>query len=465
VILALSGGFAALGAESAEVLVRQSAEWHARLCPPDDSNSALGPSGPTPAVAPHLTYYGGRVISNIKLVMVLYGSGTYGSYIANDAAPSMASFYQQVVASSYIDWLCEYATPTQAIGRGAYAGKVTITPSAANNGHIISDANIQSELARQLAAGHLPAPDANTLYMLHFPQGKIITSQGLSSCVNFCGYHGTMLSGSTEVYYAVLPDMSPGSLCNGRCGGAASPFANQCSVASHEIIEAITDPEVGLATVLGPPLGWYDAANGEIGDICNANETTFLGADGNTYTVQAGFSDAANACIASRTIVAPVANSQNVTHLQDTPVIITLTGVDSNVCPQSLTYTVISNPPHGQLTGILPILTYTPVLGYFGPDSFQFKVNNGALDSAPSTVSIFDVPTHVTIARLADQNARITFAAITGWLYEVKATDYLTNPIPWVSILATNVGTNALLTFDDLTATNHPHRFYHPVTP
>jgi MYXO-CTERM domain-containing protein len=58
----------------------------------------------------------------------------------------------------------------------------------------------------------------------------------------------------------------------------------------------VTDPGVGLATSYGPPLGWYDPSNGEIGDICNAQQGTFL-AGTVTYTVQKEWSNLSGACI------------------------------------------------------------------------------------------------------------------------------------------------------------------------
>src|ERR1700738_1021990 len=44
------------------------------------------PPGPRTAAAPsgaHLTYYGGKVISNVQVIQVLYGSGTYTSEVQN----------------------------------------------------------------------------------------------------------------------------------------------------------------------------------------------------------------------------------------------------------------------------------------------------------------------------------------------------------------------------------------------
>src|SRR5215468_5610985 len=97
-----------------------------------------------------------------------------------------------------------------------------------------------------------------------------------------------------NVYYGVLPALTGGC----ATGGGGTTFQNTQSVSSHELIEAETDAEVGLATVVGPPLAWYDTNNGEIGDIC-AGETaaTYVGTDGNTYTIQTEFSNALKACI------------------------------------------------------------------------------------------------------------------------------------------------------------------------
>jgi hypothetical protein len=266
-------------------------------------NPVRDSSSPTPNVASaHLTYYGGPVLSNVKVVQVLYGSGTYATGIAS-GTPSMASFYTGVTNSTYMDWLSEYNTPTQTIGRGTFAGTVNITPASSRNGSTITDASIQAEIAAQINTGVLPAPDANTIYMINFPKGKAINQGGSNSCVSggFCAYHGTFTRNSQDVFYGVLPDMSSGSGCDTGCGNDPTPFNNQTSVASHELIEAVTDAAVGLATSNAAPLAWYDSTNGEIGDICNASQGSVVGGDGRTYVVQKEWSNAQNACVTQGT--------------------------------------------------------------------------------------------------------------------------------------------------------------------
>jgi hypothetical protein len=83
----------------------------------------------------------------------------------------------------------------------------------------------------------------------------------------------------------------------------------------------------------------------------------------------------------------PVANPQALTVNAGVPQNITLTGSDPNGL--ALSYVLLSSPAHGTLTGNSPNLVYSPnPPNYTGPDSFDFKVNNGVLDSLPATVSI-----------------------------------------------------------------------------
>ena len=267
-------------------------------------------SAPSPGPAgAHLTYYGGPVISNVNVVQVLYGTGSYAPEISGS---QLGNFWTQVTVSPYIDTMSEYSTAgvtpsgggagsNQTIGRGTFGGQIQISPSAANTGATITDAQIQAELGAQINAGTLPAPDANTLYMINFPHGVAISQGTSSSCQagGFCAYHGTFTRGGNDVFYGVLPDMSAGSGCDTGCGSNPTPFNNQTSVASHEFAEAITDAAVGLATSNAPPLAWYDQTNGENGDICNAKQGSFVGSDGVTYTVQQIWSNAANACVDS----------------------------------------------------------------------------------------------------------------------------------------------------------------------
>ena len=79
----------------------------------------------------------------------------------------------------------------------------------------------------------------------------------------------------------------------------------------------------------------------------------------------------------------PYAHAQTVSTVMNTAKAITLTGSGG-----TLTYSVISQPANGTLTGNAPYLTYTPAANFSGTDSFNFLVNNGSANSFPATVSI-----------------------------------------------------------------------------
>lgn len=82
----------------------------------------------------------------------------------------------------------------------------------------------------------------------------------------------------------------------------------------------------------------------------------------------------------------PIAEPGNLVTQEDTAASITLTGSDKD--GDQLTYSVITLPTHGQLSGKAPELTYTPGANFHGSDSFTFTVSDGQIDSAPATVAI-----------------------------------------------------------------------------
>jgi len=92
----------------------------------------------------------------------------------------------------------------------------------------------------------------------------------------------------------------------------------------------------------------------------------------------------------------PVANAQSVEVDEETAKAITLAATDPD--GQALTYTVVSAPAHGTLSGTAPALTYTPAARYWGADSFTFKANDGQADSNVATVTITVVPAEGSVA-------------------------------------------------------------------
>jgi hypothetical protein len=249
---------------------------------PGNASALIGSSPP-------VTYAGGPVIVNAEVVSVFWGPS-----VASTITQQVGGFYASFVDSNELDWLCEYATPTQTIGRGSFGHNFTITPSiSATN---ITDAAIGDEIAAQINAGHLPQPDANTVYVLQFPPFVVITEPGgTNSCMagGYCAYHGywtrTIAGVQSTLLYVVMPDFASGGCASG-CGDRAV-FANFTKTVAHEITETITDPIVGT--------GWIP----EIGDPCNysvigeASYAPFVGKGGIIYYAQTEWSQRASSCV------------------------------------------------------------------------------------------------------------------------------------------------------------------------
>ncbi|MGZ3651498.1 MAG: hypothetical protein ACXVB9_00040 [Bdellovibrionota bacterium] len=245
-----------------------------------------------------LQYYGGPVIPNAKVTVVFWGN--------NVDAPTkngVSDFYGALTKSDMMDWLDQYNTAgksldgrdgtNQHIGKGSFQGAVTINPTITSGK--IDDKDIQAELQRQIDAGKLPKPDDSTLYMTYFPPGITITIEGMTSCSEFCAYHGFngAPAPNAHFYYGVMPDL--GGACSFGCG-FGEHFNNVTSISTHEFCEAVTDPFPTPGSTPAYPQAWNDNAGSEIGDLCADSANTLTTAAGKTYNVQAEYDNSTAAC-------------------------------------------------------------------------------------------------------------------------------------------------------------------------
>ena len=240
-------------------------------------------------------YYGGPVTENAKVYVVWWGDPSKINPAVTAAKGGIADFFTGILDSSYMDFMNEYNTTGNAtagshsgmagtgqrIGRGNYAGTITLTNIPSGN---VTDAQIQSTIDQALTAGVLPPPDDNTLYALYFPTGLTINLDGDQSCAGFGAYHEAIMETQRHaVYYLVMPD----------CGGS---FNSVTSVTSHELVEAITDNQPTAGSTPDYPQAWNDTMGNEMGDLCesagSAAVTTGLG----SFTVQNIWDERTQSC-------------------------------------------------------------------------------------------------------------------------------------------------------------------------
>ncbi len=115
----------------------------------------------------------------------------------------------------------------------------------------------------------------------------------------------------------------------------------------------------------------------------------FSGPDSFTFKVNDGTDDSAITTVAINVTPAndpPVANNIDITAMEDMPIPVTLVGIDPD--GDSLTYSIVTKPSNGTLSGTEPNMSYTPNPNFNGLDSFTFRVSDGTLNSIPGTVSL-----------------------------------------------------------------------------
>jgi hypothetical protein len=156
----------------------------------------------------------------------------------------------------------------------------------------LDDAQLQAEINRLITLKGLTS-DFGHMYSIFTPKRveSCFESTGQHCTINsspsaaFCAYHGSFGSSSTPTVYANMPfpiyQSATGFSCTNENlgGGIQSPNNNvdadvEVSPLSHEMSEAITDPELNA---------WYDASGNENGDDCAYIYGTLKGIAGKHY--------------------------------------------------------------------------------------------------------------------------------------------------------------------------------------
>jgi hypothetical protein len=196
--------------------------------------------------------------------------------------------------------------------------------------------------------------------------------------------------------------------------------------ASLEIPLAGTDADDDPLTfsIITPPS--HGTLNGTPPLVSYTPSALFSGTDRLVFAVSDGTiaSTAEITLTVTRVNQPPTAHSQALSTGQDLPVNLTLEGTDPD--GDLLTYTVLTSPTHGTLTGPAPHLLYSPASGFSGTDNFSFRVSDGEADSAPASVSLTIIAANQppTIAIITPEpDARFIAPASVALTVQASATD------------------------------------------
>ena len=218
----------------------------------------------------YVTYRGGALIRNVKVSTLFWGQEWQGS----GGPDYLNGFFEALFYDGgFMANLSQYSAGGYQIGNGQLVA-ADLDAAALT---WVSESQIKEEIRAEIAGGNLPQPEADSLYVVYTPPDVLVVDdQGKDSVHDFAGFHGYDTEGGFA--FALI---------------AATQDAPTATVtSSHELAEAVTDPQVNAGTP-----GWYDNNNGEIGDIPQElfaaqliDEYGLLdvltGADGTRYLVQ-----------------------------------------------------------------------------------------------------------------------------------------------------------------------------------
>jgi hypothetical protein len=263
---------------------------------PRDTGATMAPPGTEAAVygasygSGPLVNHGGPVIAN---------AGFWALYWNSSVANATQTSINQATGTKYATLQAQMDAFLTSFGNDApysqlpgddfsivqqYGATISSTVTNFNFGyHVaserakasISDSGIRNFIAGLFNSGRVNV-SSNIIYGVYLPSGMKVTMSGGASCSTFCGYHGHFNYGGFDIRYAVFPYLD----CN-ACRLSNLTVADMMTiVASHEIREAVTDPQLNA---------WYDNSGYEADDKC-AWHNLYRMAEGG-FVVQPEFSN------------------------------------------------------------------------------------------------------------------------------------------------------------------------------
>ena len=207
--------------------------------------------------------------------------------VVSSGDPLASDFFAFTDALAASQW---WKTVTSEYGVGTVSATAHVTGPAITTSP--DDAAMDSYVQQAISGMPSAAPNGKTLYMLFLPPGiaGIDPQSGLNTgCQFYAGYHVPYGTGGDSRGVVQRCPLQP---------GGPTELQDATITASHEIIEAATDPASGTGWNMGDPSApqpwthspWIAGLQGEVGDLCTGTEWT----EG-SYTYQRVWSNAAAA--------------------------------------------------------------------------------------------------------------------------------------------------------------------------
>jgi archaellum component FlaF (FlaF/FlaG flagellin family) len=238
-----------------------------------------GGGKPKPARDNGISYHGGPIMLGTTNVYFIW----YGDWSSDQAAnPLLTNLASNIGGSPYFNINTTYYDASNRFVSNSvhYAGSTTDNYS---QGPVLTDFSVQTVVENAINSGGLPL-DTNGVYFV-LTSGDVQEATGFGFV--YCGWHTNGTINGADIKYSFVGDPYPNwmSTCadqntgpNGSGGGDA-----MASVVSHELEEAVTDPDLNA---------WYDSSGNENADKCAWTfDPTYTAPNGSTANMNLGGKD------------------------------------------------------------------------------------------------------------------------------------------------------------------------------
>lgn len=189
-----------------------------------------------------ITYHGGPLIPHVEVNNIVMGP-----------QPVDTTALMQALVRDYLPLL----GPNYGIGAGSLRSSVGAAPLGGNP----SDAQIQNLILQEINSGAVPPPDGNQLYFAFLAPGQSVSD---FSGADQLGYHSAFFVVHDATGYHTFSAVPIGTPILPVYYGVSFGLGNTVPIiASHELAEAVTDPD-GLTGYFDSSLG---GGSGEVADI------------------------------------------------------------------------------------------------------------------------------------------------------------------------------------------------------
>jgi hypothetical protein len=238
---------------------------------------------------PRFAYHGGPVIDTPQVSALFVGD--WSSPAQQSRAERLGQFVRDLLNSRYMNILSQYGCGTS----GSLVGSAFV--AAPDND--LSAGEIRNLIQAAIDAALVPEPGDASAYLLFLADGMAVDDESAGAVMceatsdTAFGYHDFFATAAGSIcYFAVVPSLTDGCLrssCPDDDAGCTLHLAQtqeqrQTQVASHELSEMFSNPQVGAKEAWSNP-----GSPHENGDICNGQMGTIT-VGPNTWTVQLMYS-------------------------------------------------------------------------------------------------------------------------------------------------------------------------------